>query len=180
MQFEDLRTQRLILRKVTQEIRAEIHVLPDETQMKHLGVATQAKLAEEKQKFQKGLSTYNKTFLYFHLLDKETEEIIGWCGYHTWYKDHDRAEIGYGLFQESLKGKGLMTEAIEPIIQYGFDQMNLFRIEAFIGLNNEPSYKILKRFQFVKEGHLRKHYKNEGKLEDSLVYALLKTEYRKS
>jgi ribosomal-protein-alanine N-acetyltransferase len=130
-------------------------------------------LEKEKFRFKNGYTTFNRTFLYFHLLDKQTEKVIGWCGFHTWAIDHDRAEIGYGLYDDKWKQKGLMTEAMEVILPFGFKEMNLHRIEALIGRDNLASFKVLNKFDFQKEGELLEHYLVEGKYEDSLIYSLL-------
>ena len=109
---------------------------------------------------------------------KKSGNNIGWCGYHLWYTEHQRAEIGYVMEDNNFRGKGLMTEAMRLIISYGFKEMNLNRIEALIEPNNTPSLKLAENFQFVKEGHMRDHYIKNGIAEDSLIYALLKKDYK--
>ena len=181
MKFDEIITDRLILRKFTQESFDAIYSnMSQNEQLDILGLNSIEKLLEEKEKYKKGLSTYNKKFLYFQLLEQESRKIIGWCGYHIWYLDHKRAEIGYGLFENDYKGKGLMSEAIIPIVDYGFIQMELNRIEAVIEPENKTSIKLINRLNFVKEGLLREHYYNDknNKMEDSIVFALLKSEYK--
>lgn len=179
MTFETIETERLILRKLTDEVYHAIFKNHSDDEIKQLfGIKTDESLKVEKEKARKGVSTYNKTFLYFHLIDKKTSSVIGWCGYHTWYQDHFRAEIGYGLTNEADRAKGIMTEAIKPIIQYGFETMKLNRIEAFLSPENIPSLKLVEKFGFTKEGHLREHFNVGNKLEDSAVYSLLKSEYK--
>jgi ribosomal-protein-alanine N-acetyltransferase len=51
-----------------------------------------------------------------------------------------------------------MTEAVSSIIDYGFNKLNLHRIEALVGSNNIPSLKIMENHNFTKEGLLRQHY----------------------
>jgi len=170
-------TDRLTFKKITPEIYDALFKNSSNEEIKaFFGFETDAALEAEKAKYAVGIRTFNKTFLYFQLLDKNTQSIIGWCGYHTWYLDHARAEIGYGLFGEEHKNKGLMTEAMRPILDYGFDQMKLNRVEAFVGLNNVPSLRLLKRFNFTQEGHVREHYNNTGTPEDSLIFSLLLSE----
>ena len=131
MEFEIIITDRLKLRKFDPEVFTYIYEeLSEENQMKYLGFTTIEELEKDRKKYDGGLCTHNKKILYFQLLDLKNNEIIGWCGYHTWYTDHSRAEIGYGLFRDEYKRLGLMTEALIPIINYGFNQMNLNRIEA--------------------------------------------------
>ena len=182
MKFEEIYTERLILRKLTQECFDYIHSeMTQEDQLKILGLESNKELLKEKEKYKNGLSSHNKKFLYYQLIDKKAKEIIGWCGFHTWYTDHNRAEIGYGLFRDDYKNKGLMSEAISPIIDYGFMQMKLNRIEAFIEPENIASIKLIKKLNFVKEGQLREHYYNykNDRIEDSMVYSLLRREYEK-
>lgn len=180
MTFETLQTERLSLRKLTDDDYNSIFKnLTDAEIMQLLNIETPEKLEIEKAKQQKGYATFNKRFLIFQLLDKETQLFLGWCGYHTWYVDHGRAEIGYGLIDEHTKGNGLMSEAMKAVLQYGFENMQLNRVEAFVAPDNIPSMKIVQKFNFTREGQLRKHYLKDGELEDSVVFGLLKEEWRK-
>lgn len=178
MEVEELTTSRLKLRKLTPAVFDYIYRdLSEQKQLEFLGLNSAAELEAEKNKYEEGLSTYNKRFLYFQLLEQKSRKIIGWCGYHIWYLDHERAEIGYGLFEADYKRKGLMSEAIVPIIEYGFKRMKLNRIEAFIDPKNQASIKLINKLNFIKEGQLREHYRENNKIEDSLVYSLLRKEY---
>ena len=175
LKTEFLNTKRLKLRKLTPDFLNYLYSnLSDTELIDYLNLSSQSELNVEKEKLSKGLETYNKSFLYFHLLDINTGNVIGWCGYHLWFTDHNRAEIGYVMTDSEFKGKGLMTEAIKSIITYGFSKMCLNRIEAFVGPENVPSIKLLKKFNFVQEGYLIDHYITNGKTEDSLLFSLLK------
>ncbi|MFK7813365.1 MAG: GNAT family N-acetyltransferase [Maribacter sp.] len=179
MKFEEIITDRLILRKLTQESFDAIYSdMSQEEQLDILGITSIEELLKEKEKYNNGLSTYNKKFLYHQKNKKKTNKIIGWCGFHTWYTDHNRAEIGYGLFDDTYKNKGIMSEAIASIVNYGFNHMNLVRIEAFASPDNTPSIKLLKRMKFKEEGFLKHHYFENNKMDDSIVFALLKSEYK--
>ena len=180
MEFEKLTTDRLILRILSPEVYDFIYQnFTTEEQIKFLGLASTEELATEKNKYDKGLSTFNKSFRVFQLIDKTSEQIIGWCGYHTWYTEHNRAEIGYGLFDDSFKQKGLMSEALPPIIEFGFITMKLHRIEALAAAYNVPSLKLLAKMNFKKEGVLREHYFVNDRMEDSVIFSLLKNDFGK-
>ncbi|MFK7786620.1 MAG: GNAT family N-acetyltransferase [Crocinitomicaceae bacterium] len=170
-----LYTKRLKLRLVTPEIYEKVFELPKTDIMDFFGISTDEELSEEKERLERGLQSFNKTFLYFQLIEKESDTVIGWCGYHTWYTQHDRAEIGYGLVSGQYMRKGIMTEALSSVIEYGFDEMNLHRIEAFASPTNVPSVKLLEAHNFQKEGVLKEHYLKDGIYEDSAVYGLIKT-----
>ncbi len=110
---------------------------------------------------------------------KTNNETIGRCGFHNWYKDHHKAELGYALSKDDYKQKGYMSEAVRKIIEYGFSTMNLNRIEACVGPENKASLSVIKKNNFTKEGYLRKHYIRDGEIQDSIIFSLLKEEYQK-
>ena len=72
-----------------------------------------------------------------------------------------------------------MSETIKPIIEYGFYQMDLNRMEACIGSENNASLSLVRRMNFTQEGHLREHFCKNRLLGDSLVFVLLRSEYEK-
>lgn len=180
MDFEYLYTSRLKLRKVTPEVYRYVFNNYSLEQLKLFwGAKDDDEIEKLRSRMDKGLTTFNKSFLYFYLIDKTNEKVLGVCGYHTWYVEHNRAEIFYMLINDEDKRKGLMSEAIPAIFDYGFNKMNLHRIEALIGPNNLASLSLVKKYSFIQEGHLREHYCKEGKMEDSLVFSLLRHEYLK-
>lgn len=179
MHFEILNTEHLHLRKLSPEVFDFIYkAYSDAALVDFLGLESAEALEKEKQKYRKGLSTFNKSFVYFQIIHKKNEKVIGWCGFHTWYLDHARAEIGYGLFDENFRGKGIMSEALEPVVRYGFQKMELNRIEAFISPANTASVRLAQKFGFVQEGLLSEHYCKDSVLEDSAVFSLLRRNYR--
>lgn len=179
MQFEEIHTERLRLRKLTPKIYDYIHAhFPDDALMDFLGLKSAGELEKEKTKYAHGLKTYNRTFANFQMIDRETGQLIGACGFHTVYPEHSRAEIGYAIVDEDFKRKGLMGEALEAIVEYGFKNMHLNRIEAMVGPSNVASLRLIEKMGFVREGLLRKHYCKNGTPEDSIIFSLLKDEYR--
>ncbi|MEW5677002.1 GNAT family protein [Flavobacterium enshiense] len=178
MTIETITTENLLLRKLTPEVYNFIfNTFSEADIIAFLGLESQTDFSKEKDKFEKGLTTYNRSFVNFQIIEKSSNEIIGACGFHTWYTEHARAEIGYALKDDRFKGKGVMTEALSEVIAYGFNTMKLNRIEAFIGTNNVASLKLVAKMGFSKEGLLRQHYCKNNFMEDSVVFSLLKSEY---
>lgn len=178
MLFEELKTERLVLRKLTPETYRYIYEnYSDEQVMNFLALKSSHELNKEKDKYTQGLSTYNRSFVNFKLFDNETSHHVGNCGFHTWYTEHFRAEIGYDMIDESVRRKGLMSEALQIVIDYGFNTMNLHRIEALVGPGNIPSLKLMDKFGFRREGHMRQHYHKNGEIHDSIIFSLLRSEY---
>lgn len=178
MKFEQLETERLILKKLTPDTFTHLFEnYSDAEVIKQLGLTGEAELIKERAKSQGGYTTYDRTILSFLLVLKDNNETIGRCGYHNWYRDHRKAELGYALNNEAHKRKGYMTEAVKVILEYGFNTMNLNRIEACIGPDNIASLSLVKKYGFTQEGYLRQHYIRDGDIQDSAIFSLLKKEY---
>jgi len=79
--------------------------------------------------------------------------------------------------EEDYKRKGLMSEAVKTIIEYGFKELKLNRLEALVGKNNTASLRIIEKNNFVKEGVLKQHYYLNNGFEDSIVFSLLAEDY---
>ena len=179
MQIVSIQTPRLVLRALTPEVYDYVFTKYSKPEiMEFFGCTTVKDYEEELKKYRDGLSMYRKSLLIFQLIEKGSNKVIGWCGYHTWYINHDRAEIGYVITDESKKQKGFMKEALTAVINYGFQKMGLKRIEAMLAPGNNPSLKLVTAFGFQKEGLLREHYLVDGTYEDSVMYSLLEREFQ--
>ena len=170
-----MQTKRLFLRERTPELRKKLLTLPLEEQLKFIGF-DEDRLNFELNRIKKGLTNWKMDYKMWDLIWLETDEVIGDCGYHSWYENHQRAELGYGL-KEEFRQKGIMYEALCKILDYGFNEMNLNRAEAYISPHNKGSRSLVEKCGFTYEGHLRQHYKDKGTLDDSVVYGLLKSEF---
>lgn len=180
MNFPVIQTDRLDIIVLTPDHYREVHThYTDEQLMEFMGLQTREALTEERNHFRFGNTTYKLSFVYFLLRLKGETKTIGWIGYHTWYIKHDRAEVGYHLVGDEYKRKGYMKEALGAVLRYGFEQMNLNRVEALAADYNEASIKLLLHYGFGYEGRLRGHYLVEGRYEDSVLYSLLRTDFQK-
>jgi RimJ/RimL family protein N-acetyltransferase len=77
---------------------------------------------------------------------KETNEFIGWAGL-KYIKELNGRKDNYDLGYRFLKkhwGKGYGTESAKAFVRYGFDEMKLMRISAYVDVNHVASVKILK------------------------------------
>src|SRR6478736_7680809 len=104
-------------------------------------------------------------------LDKP-EKIIGIIGHYRMKPEHYRAEVGYMLFPE-YNGQGIVSEALQKVVEYGFSNMKLHSIEAILDPENKGSEKVLLKNGFVKEAHLIENEYYEGRFLDSMIYSLL-------
>ncbi len=176
--FKLIETNRLILKGLSpQDMTVLFENYPKEEIKTILGHSSEEAYQKEERKYQNGYASYNRSFLLFLLEDKASGKIIGRCGLHNWNMDHQRAEIGYSMEDEDFKQRGLMSEAVEAVIDYGFTQLKLNRIEALVASYNTASLRLLEKNGFVQEGVLRNHYLVDGIFEDSVVFSKLREEF---
>lgn len=176
--FEILETPRLLLKKMTPVEYIQLMDNYTDEEIATFLDFTPELVTRERMRRAKGVSSYYCTFLYFMLVDKETNKTVGSCGYYRHFPEHSRAEVGYSLTDVSYRRKGLMKEILPIVIAYGFNQMKLNRVEAYVGPDNIPSLRIMQLFGFTKEGHIREDYYTNGKYVDSIVFSILKSEYK--
>ena len=103
---------------------------------------------------------------------KDNSKLLGIIGYYRMQPENYRAEIGYILLPE-YHGKGIIPEAVNRLIRYGFDDLKLHSIEAVIDPENLASEKVLQKCGFVKEAHFKQSSFYEGRFMDKVIYSLL-------
>ncbi len=87
------------------------------------------------------------------------------------------ARLAY-LLNKKFWGRGIMSEAVEHILRYGFEHLKLNRIYTGIILENKSSYKILIKYGLEKIKVNRKHYFIKGKYYDETIMELYSKDYR--
>jgi [ribosomal protein S5]-alanine N-acetyltransferase len=107
---------------------------------------------------------------------KEDDKLIGACGLNNLEAAHQKAEIGFWLLPEYW-GKGYIPEAAAAVVKYGFEQLDLNRIEAVVEGGNEQSGKVLQKLGFTYEGRLRESEVKNGRFIDLLYFSLLRREH---
>jgi len=178
MEYPILETTRLLLRPLTGEQWKQILLeWPAAEAQEFLGVDP-ATYEKDRRKAMGGFETFSKKLLLFHLIDRSSDEVIGWCGYHTWYIEHGRAELGYVMSSEAHRERGLMAEALGAVLAFGFTQLKLHRVEAMTATYNTASNRLLEKYRFTFEGLLREHYLVGTKHEHSQVFSLLWDEWK--
>jgi ribosomal-protein-alanine N-acetyltransferase len=101
---------------------------------------------------------------------------LGSCGYEVMHKPWQYAEIGYELGREHW-GNGYMTEALQTMIRYGFDRLDLHRIEAQVEPANQASKNVLLRIGFKEEGVARERGHWHGRFHDLAQFGLLRVDF---
>jgi len=176
----EIETTRLLLKSISPEIIHEMFAKKTKPEIIACFGTDEKGYGHLKTMHEKGIETHRVSLLYFLLHDKDTGAVIGECGFHSWNKTHERAELFYNLKNDANKRKGLMSEALNEVLNFGFSQMNLHRIEALMASYNLASIGLLDKFGFFKEATVREDYIVDGKHENSECYSLLRREWKLS
>ena len=173
-----LQTERLLLRPlVLTDAQALFDIYSDPKVMRHWSGAAWNSLQQAQQKivqYDKALRENESIGL--GIVNAHTNTVIGTCSLFQLDEQCRRAEIGYGMASSSW-GKGYMHEALTTLINFGFEKLNLNRIEADIDPRNLASLRSVERLGFIKEGHLRERWIVEGEVSDTSLCGLLRRDW---
>lgn len=174
-----LKTKRLIILPISLsdvENIHELHSLPETDQFNTLGIPenieeTKAIVKEWIQKNQNGSS---QNFV-FKIALAESNEFIGLIALNLGKPKHKIAEIWFKLHKEYW-GNGYATEALRIIIEFGFNELQLHRIEAGCAVENKASIRVLEKVGMTKEGRKRKVLPLKDGWSDNFEFAILSTD----
>lgn len=179
--FPTVETTRLKLRKPLQrDVTALLEATQDEEVMAYYGMAPFGSKAEALRE----IHWFNKIFtqaegIRWVITEKGVGNYIGDIGFSNYVMAHSRAEIGFKL-AKAFWHKGIMTEALEQVLNYGFTVMQLNRIEAVVDPKNEACLGLLKKAGFVEEGILREYEHETKGYVDLVMLSLLKKDHQGS
>ena len=107
---------------------------------------------------------------------KQEQRVIGTIGFMWLQRDNRSAEVGYSL-SRTYWNRGIMTEALGALIGFGFERLNLNRIEAQHESDNPASGRVMLHVGMAHEGRLRQRIYNKGRYVDVDLYAILRNDY---
>lgn len=105
------------------------------------------------------------------------EKHIGNCGLHDIDWRNRSSEVGIMIGEKEYHGKGYGTEAIELLIKYGFEEVNLNRIFLRVFDFNERAINSYIKVGFIEEGRIRQGQFKKGKYHDLILMSILHEEW---
>ncbi len=181
MFFPDIETDRLILRKFQhKDLQFIFNHFSNNDVCKYLYDNEPLRSIEEAKEIMAFYEDQeNKTHNRWMIINKQDNNRMGTCGFHCWDKQNNIAEIGYDL-TKMYWGQGYMTEALTSILNHGFQNLGLNRVQAFVSIENESSSKLLLKLGFKNEGIIREKHLYRGEYYDHFCFSLLKREWKES
>lgn len=119
----------------------------------------------------------NKINLVIEALDQGENKPIGNIGFVNIIQKDRVAELGIAIGEKDYWSKGYGTEAAQLLIRYGFEQVNLHRINSSVFAFNERSLKLHRKLGFQEEGRQRKTHFRNGQYWDRVMFGLLREEW---
>lgn len=170
-----LKTERLTLRWFDErDAAAQFEIFSDTAVTRYWSHASWSKPAEAAAWIAKTLQAYSDcTGLRFAVELAATGELIGNANLYGFSEQNRRCELGYALASAHW-GKGYASEAVRAVLDYGFRELGLNRVEADIDTRNAGSAAVLERLGFRKEGTMPERWIVNGEITDTTYYGLLK------
>ena len=109
---------------------------------------------------------------------KDGDQLIGTRGFYGVNKEDFRAVLGVDLLKE-FWGHGYMNEAASKLIDYGFKEMGLNRIQASADADNAQSLAMIRKLGFTQEGIMRQKDFYKGAFHDDVMFSILRKEWEK-
>jgi ribosomal-protein-alanine N-acetyltransferase len=175
--FPILQTDRLVLRQLQKEDAHQIFALrslPEVNQYLNRDLCKNLLEAEDFiQKINAGIES--DEWIYWGVCFHSISTLIGTICLWNFDESQNKAELGVELLPE-FHGKGLMTECLSAVVEYGLGNLDLNAIQGFVHEGNIASRKLMEKIGFLKIGSKTDTNAEPGQTEHMLVYQIEKAE----
>jgi [ribosomal protein S5]-alanine N-acetyltransferase len=174
-----LTTGRLSLRPVTAADLAdihELHSLPETDEFNTLGIPEN--IEQTKAILDSWMAAnsreHNRSYIFAVKL-ADGNKFTGLAGINPGKKKYRNAAIWF-KFHHQFWNKGYATETLKKLIEFGFNDLHLHRIEAGCAIGNTGSIKVLEKAGMKREAHTRQLLPLKSGWSDNYGYAILSTD----
>lgn len=123
------------------------------------------------------ISAYeNPNYYRWAIISKKNSECIGQIAYFLVNEKNHFAELEYCI-GKSFQNKGYATEAAKAVISFGFNDINLHKVQISHKSNNPKSKKVIEKCGLKYEATFKDYFYNDGKYIDRLYYSIFKAEF---
>lgn len=180
MEFPELHTDRLQLTRIKKEHTNAFFDIMSRDEVTHYygmeSLENKKQATEIIESFQKGFESQQS--IRWGVIEKESHSFIGTVGLNRLHLLGKKAEIGYEIHPDYWR-KGYASEAVKKILDYSFEELDLYRIGAITFLENDSSKELLRKLGFEKEGILRGYLYQRKQSHDAVVYSIIKPDWVK-
>ena len=172
-------TDRLILRKFeSTDAKDVLELWASKPEIQHLySEPTYTTLLEVEGLLDKYISNYSNLDYYrWAVIDKIDNRCIGQIAFFLVDTKNHFAEIEYCVATE-YQNRGYITEAVKALLDFGFNKIDLHKVQICTKSINKPSQRVIQKCGFIHDGTLRDYFYYDGKYIDRLYFSMLKNEY---
>jgi RimJ/RimL family protein N-acetyltransferase len=119
----------------------------------------------------------DKNLFYFTIRARADDRLIGkaMIEWIDWTNGNGWLVLGIGAAEDRRKGYG--SQALEMLLRYAFEEINLFRVSAAVPEYNDGALAVFRKFGFVEETRRREALYRDNRRWDLMCYGLLRTEW---
>lgn len=176
--FPELKTERLLLRQLVTTDAPEIFMLRSDESVNEFLDRPLANTEEDALNFINKINTgiAGGKCIFWAVVPKAENKLAGTICLWNIDEEKEKAEIGYELLPV-FQGRGIMQEAIPAVISFGFSDMRLKTIDAWLHRHNLRSIKILENNHFIRDLKTEESMIRGNEGPDTIVYTLNKADY---
>ncbi|MCM2996163.1 GNAT family N-acetyltransferase [Paenibacillus cellulositrophicus] len=174
--FPKLETERFILRELrSEDAEAYYSYFSDHEVTKYWGYPGPKNIETASKTFTRFQNAFTrKEMITWGIATKDEDQIIGTCVLNDFVRG-SMVNLSYNLSRDYW-GKGIMTEVLNTIIPFAFNELDMNRIQAKVMPDNHSSVGLLSKVGFVQEGLLRDYIFGEF-ITDTLIFSMLKKDF---
>jgi RimJ/RimL family protein N-acetyltransferase len=114
---------------------------------------------------------------YFHLRTLDGDQLIGFVVLFNLKWSNQSATLAMGIGDPANWGQGYGQDALRLILNYAFNELNLFRVSLTVLDYNTRAIRAYERAGFVREGVMRQAVQRENQRHDLILYGILRDEW---
>lgn len=174
-----LQSENLILRSLEREDLTEEYLqwLNDEEVCRYNSHAVFPNSFFKMQNYFDSIQGNNSTIV-MAIISKDQDKHIGNISLQSINWINRSAEFAILLGDKEYWGKGVATEAVQLIMEYGFSRLNLHRICCGTSAENKGMQKVAAKLNMTEEGVRKEALFKDGKYVDIIEYGILKKDFK--
>ena len=174
-----LQDNRVLLRPLALSDEVELQVIANDGNLWVYGLSDLSRPGELKNYIQKAMQARDQGICaVWTIIDKQSNAVAGCTRLAEISWKDERGQIGWTWIGKEFQGSGLNKAMKFLILQFGFEELQLNRIELKADERNMRSREAIKSIGATEEGVLRQHMKIQGGfIRNTVFYSILKSEW---
>lgn len=166
-------TERLILREIEKEdLRYIANLRSNWDNLRNMYSYLPLSLSKQEKWYEDYINSEKAQV--FILIEAETGQRVGTVSLGNIDYKNQKAELGILIGEEKFRGKGFATEAVNALIDFAFNEMNLHKIYLRVFETNSAAINLYTKLGFTNDGVLKHDYFTGGKFIDAIIMSKIR------